>query len=150
MPSARRGDTPLWKLEAAAEMPDAATLAAGAHDQIKLTATQEITPYQWLHPGMRSGNRNETSGPPRALSGMPRLRPPATGPMNLQPIEHGADMAAQPQSTKAANTAAQKKQSPRANAARIANAKTSRRKSLKKQREAQKVSGDQLHPDEER
>jgi hypothetical protein len=70
--------------------------------------------------------------------------------MNVQPIEHGADTAAQPQSTKAANTAAQKKQSPRANAARIANAKTSRRKSLKKQREAQKVSGDQLHPDEER
>jgi hypothetical protein len=54
--------------------------------------------------------------------------------MNVQPIEHGADTAAQPQSTKAAITAAQKKQSPRADAARIANAKISRRKSLKKQR----------------
>jgi len=62
--------------------------------------------------------------------------------MNVQPIEHGADRAGQPQSTKAPNTAAQKKQSPRADAARIANAKISRRSSLKKQREAQKVSGD--------
>jgi hypothetical protein len=41
-------------------------------------------------------------------------------------------------------------QSPRADAARIANAKISRRKSLKKQRQAQKVSGDGLHPDEEK
>jgi hypothetical protein len=70
--------------------------------------------------------------------------------MNVQPIKHGVDMAAQPQSTKAANTAAQKKQLPRADAAQIANAKISRRKSLKKQREAQKVSGDRLHPDGER
>jgi hypothetical protein len=70
--------------------------------------------------------------------------------MNVQPIEHGADTAAQPQSTKAATTAAQKKQSLRADAARIANAKISRRKSLKKQRQALKVSGDGQHPDEER
>jgi hypothetical protein len=70
--------------------------------------------------------------------------------MSVQPIEHGADTAAQPQSTKVGNTAAQKKQSPRADAARIANAKISRRKSLKKQREAHKVSGDRLHPDDER
>jgi hypothetical protein len=70
--------------------------------------------------------------------------------MSVQPIEHGADTAAQPQSTKAADTAAQKKQSPRADAAQIANAKISRRSSLKKQREAQKVSGDRLHPDDER
>jgi hypothetical protein len=81
---------------------------------------------------------------------MARLRPPATGPVNVQPIEHGADTVAQPQSTKAANIAAQIKQSPRADAARIANAKISRRKSLKKQREDQKVSGDRLHPDEDR
>jgi hypothetical protein len=40
--------------------------------------------------------------------------------MNVQPIEHGADTAAQPQSAKTANIAAQKKQSPRADAARIA------------------------------
>jgi hypothetical protein len=32
--------------------------------------------------------------------------------MNVQPIEHGADTAAQPQSTKVAITAAQKKQPP--------------------------------------
>jgi hypothetical protein len=70
--------------------------------------------------------------------------------MSVQPIEHGADTAAQPQSTKAANTAAEKKQLPSANAARIANAKISRRKSLKKQRQAQKVSGGGPHPDEER
>jgi hypothetical protein len=70
--------------------------------------------------------------------------------MNVQPIEHGADTAAQPQSTKAATTAAQKKQPPMADAARIANAKISRRKSLEKQREAQKASDDPLHPDEER
>jgi hypothetical protein len=58
--------------------------------------------------------------------------------MNVQPIEHGVDTAAaQPQSTKAANTAAQKKQLPRVDAAQ--NAKISRRKSLKKQRQAQKV-----------
>jgi hypothetical protein len=58
--------------------------------------------------------------------------------MSVQPIEHGADTAAQPQSTKAAVTA-QKKQSYRPDAVRIANAKISRRKSFKKQREAQKV-----------
>jgi len=67
--------------------------------------------------------------------------------MNMQPIEHGADTAAQPQSTKAT---AQKKQPPKADAARIANAKISRRESLKKQREAQKGSGDGPHPDDER
>jgi hypothetical protein len=58
--------------------------------------------------------------------------------MNDQLIEYGADTAAQPQSTKAANTATPKKQLPKANAEWIANAKISRRKSLKKQREAQK------------
>jgi hypothetical protein len=41
-------------------------------------------------------------------------------------------------------------QSPIADAARIANAKIARRKSLKKQRHAQKVSGAGLYPDEER
>jgi len=53
--------------------------------------------------------------------------------------EGAADTAAQPQSTKATITTAQKKRSPRADAARIANAKI--RKSLKKQREAQKGAG---------
>jgi hypothetical protein len=59
--------------------------------------------------------------------------------MNVQPIEHGADTAAQPQSTKATVTTAQKKRPPMADAARMA-AKISRRKSLKKQREAQQFS----------
>jgi hypothetical protein len=70
--------------------------------------------------------------------------------MNVQPIEHGADTAAQPQSTKATITTAQKEQPPRADAARIANAKISRRESLKQQREAQKGSGDGPHPEEKR
>jgi hypothetical protein len=48
------------------------------------------------------------------------------------------------------NVAAQKKQLPRADAAGIANAKISRRKSLKKQRQVQKVSGDGQHPNDER
>ena len=61
--------------------------------------------------------------------------------MNIQPIEHRADTAAQPQSTKAI---AQKKQPPRTDAARMANAKISRRASLKKQREAQKFSSSDL------
>jgi hypothetical protein len=91
--------------------------------------------------------RDETGGLPQRYSRMARLRRPATSPMNVQPIEHGADTAAQPQSTKVANTAAQKK-SPRADAARIANAKISRRKSLKKQRQAQNASCDGLHPGE--
>jgi hypothetical protein len=71
--------------------------------------------------------------------------------MNVQPIEHGADTVAQPQSTKAGNIAAQKKQPPMADAARIANAKISRRKSVKKtagSSEGFQVTG--LHPDEER
>jgi hypothetical protein len=60
--------------------------------------------------------------------------------MNVQPIERGADTAAQPQSTKATLTTAQKKPPPRTDAARTANAKISRRKSLKKQRGAQQFS----------
>jgi hypothetical protein len=70
--------------------------------------------------------------------------------MNVQPIEHGADTAAQPQSTKATITTAEETQPAMADGARIANAKISRRKSLKKQREAQKGLGDGPHPDEER
>jgi hypothetical protein len=61
--------------------------------------------------------------------------------VNVQPIEHGANTAAQPQSTKAT---AQKKQPPMTDAARMANAKISRRASLKKQREAQKFSSSDL------
>jgi hypothetical protein len=70
--------------------------------------------------------------------------------MSVQPVEHGFKMAAhaQPMLTKTSNPA-QKNQSPRAEAVRTAKAKMSRRKSLRKQREAQKVSGDRLHPDEE-
>jgi hypothetical protein len=58
---------------------------------------------------------------------------------------HLKNLCCQPQRCRGAE-----QQSPRADAARIANAKISRRKSLKKQRQAQKVSGDGLHPDEEK
>jgi len=71
--------------------------------------------------------------------------------MNVQPIEHGSDTAAQQQlmPTKASNSA-QKIQTPRAEAVRIAKAKISRRKSLGKQREAQKTAGARVHPGEQR
>jgi hypothetical protein len=63
--------------------------------------------------------------------------------MSVQPVEHGSKTAAQAQLmlTKTPNSA-QTKQSPRAEAVRIAKAKMSRRKSLKKQRQAQRVSDD--------
>jgi hypothetical protein len=71
--------------------------------------------------------------------------------MSVQPIDTGSKMAkhAQPMLTKTSKPA-QKNQSPRAEAVRTAKAKLSRRKSLRKQREAQKVSGERLHPDAER
>jgi hypothetical protein len=81
-----------------------------------------------------------------------RLLPPATGPMSVQPVEHGSKTTAahaQPMLTRTSNPA-QKSQSPRAEAVRTAKAKMSRRKSLKKQQEDQKVSGDRLHSDEDR
>jgi hypothetical protein len=92
--------------------------------------------------------QNETKHSAAALLGMAQHRPP-TGPMNVQPVEHGSKTAAQAQVMRTSNPA-QKNHSPRAEAVRTAEAKMSRRKSLKKQRETQKVSGDQMHPDEER
>jgi hypothetical protein len=41
----RPRDTPIWKLEAALK----GRYAPPVH-MIKLTATQEITPYKWVHP----------------------------------------------------------------------------------------------------
>jgi hypothetical protein len=47
----RSGDTPIWKLEAALKCRSCkkGRYAPSVH-MIKLTATQEITPYQWVHP----------------------------------------------------------------------------------------------------
>jgi hypothetical protein len=44
-------DTPIWKLDAALKCRSCRKdrYAAPVH-MIKLTATQEITPYQWVHP----------------------------------------------------------------------------------------------------
>jgi hypothetical protein len=58
--------------------------------------------------------------------------------MSVQPIEHGAGTAAQPQSTKV--TAQKKQPQSTTDAARMANAKINKRASLKKQREAKKFS----------
>jgi hypothetical protein len=48
----RPRDTPIWKLEAALKCRSCkkGRYAPPVH-MIKLTATQEITPYQWVHPG---------------------------------------------------------------------------------------------------
>jgi hypothetical protein len=47
----RPRDTPIWKLEAALKCRSCkkGRTAPPVH-MIKLTATQEITPYQWVHP----------------------------------------------------------------------------------------------------
>ena len=47
----RTRDTPIWKLEAALKCRSCrkGRYAPPVH-MIKLTATQEITPYQWVHP----------------------------------------------------------------------------------------------------
>ena len=48
----RPRDTPLWKLEASLKCRSCrkGRYAPPVH-MIKLTATQEITPYRWVHPG---------------------------------------------------------------------------------------------------
>ena len=78
----------------------------------------------------------------RALSAMPRPNPPLTGPMSVQPVEHGSItlMQSRPM-TSETNKKPKKpsrKQSTRADAVRIAKAKISRRGSLSKQRQALK------------
>jgi hypothetical protein len=64
--------------------------------------------------------------------------------MNVQPVEHGSITPKQsqplmPSLGKKPNTAVTKEQSARTEAVRIAKARIMRRKSLRKQREAQKV-----------
>lgn len=78
----------------------------------------------------------------KALSAMPRPNPPLTGPMSVQPVEHGSITLMQSRPMTSETTAkpkkASRKQSARADAVRIAKAKISRRGSLSKQRQALK------------
>jgi hypothetical protein len=77
-----------------------------------------------------------------ALSAMSQSNPPFTGPMSVQPVEHGSITPMQSR-TMASQTSqkpkkASRKQSSRADAVRTAKAKISRRGSLSKQRLALK------------
>jgi hypothetical protein len=78
----------------------------------------------------------------KALSTMPRPNPPLTGPMSVQPVEHGSItlMQSRPETseTNKQPKKASRKQPTRADAVRIAKAKISRRGSLSKQRQALK------------
>jgi len=74
---------------------------------------------------------------------MPRRKLVFTGPMSVQPVEHGSITLNQSPSEKPAidraPEAGTKKQSARAEALRIAKAKITRRNSLQKQRRLQKL-----------
>ena len=71
---------------------------------------------------------------------MPGNKPTHTGPMSVQPVQHGsaAPMQSRMEPTAGAETQPQKKPSPRSEAVRIAKARMTRRNSLRKQRQAQK------------
>jgi hypothetical protein len=89
-----------------------------------------------------TSNENDSG----ALTVMPKKRSPSdsTGPMGMQPIEHGPTtptltLPMMPGSKGEAKTPApQKKQRTRAEAVRAALARITRRNSLRKQRDAQK------------
>ena len=79
----------------------------------------------------------------RALSVMPRRKSPLTGPMNMQPAEHGSTRPTplQPMMPTTGNKpkkASPKKRSMRMEAVRAAKARMMRRDSLRKQRRAQR------------
>jgi hypothetical protein len=78
----------------------------------------------------------------RELSVMPGNKPTSTGPMSMQPGQHGSTAPAQlrMEPTPGAETqpSRPKKPSPRTEAVRIAKARIMRRNSLRKQRKAQK------------
>jgi hypothetical protein len=73
---------------------------------------------------------------------MPKREPTSTGPMSVQPVEHGSTAATQLRMMPTAETEPKaphsKKQTPRTEAVRIAKARIMRRNSLRKQRQAQK------------
>jgi hypothetical protein len=73
---------------------------------------------------------------------MPERKPTSTGPMNMQPVGHGSIAPTQllmmPTAEAETKASLSKKQSPRAEAVRVAKARIMRRNSLRKQRQAQK------------
>ena len=73
---------------------------------------------------------------------MPKREPTSTGPMSVQPLQHGSiapmQLRMEPTAGAEANTPPSKKQTPRTEAVRIAKARIMRRNSLRKQRQAQK------------
>jgi hypothetical protein len=71
---------------------------------------------------------------------MPGNKPTSTGPMSVQPVQHGSIAPTQlrMEPTAGAETQSPKKPSPRTEAVRIAKARITRRNSLRKQRQAQK------------
>jgi hypothetical protein len=80
---------------------------------------------------------------PLAVFRMPKRKPTSAGPMTMQPVERGSTMPTQglpimPTVGKAAKTQQPKQQPTRMEAVRAANAKITRRNSLRKQRDAQK------------
>jgi hypothetical protein len=56
----RPRDTPIWKLEAALKCRSAKGRSVPHVHMIKLTGTQEITPYLWVHPAI--GHTHVTVG----------------------------------------------------------------------------------------
>jgi hypothetical protein len=76
----------------------------------------------------------------RELSMMPGNKPTSTGPMSMQPAQHGSIAPAQLRMEPTAGTETQssRPKSPRTEAVRIAKARIMRRNSLRKQRQAQK------------
>jgi len=73
---------------------------------------------------------------------MPKSKPTSTGPMSVQPVQHGSIATTQLRMMPTAETETKasqpKKQTPRTEAVRIAKARIMRRNSLRKQRQAQK------------
>jgi hypothetical protein len=73
---------------------------------------------------------------------MPGNKPTSTGPMDMQPVQHGsiapAQLSMEPTPGVETQSPRPKKRSPRTEAVRIAKARIMRRNSLRKQRQAQK------------
>jgi hypothetical protein len=74
---------------------------------------------------------------------MPKNKSASTGPMSVQPVEHGSiapmQLRMMPTTETETKTGLPKKRTPRAEAVRIAKARIMRRNSLRKQRQAQKA-----------
>jgi len=99
-------------------------------------------PMDGLHPAP-TGSLDSNKFGSTELSNMSRIKPQLTGPMSVQPTEHRSIKPAQsppmmPADNRAAKTTP-KKPATNAEAQRAAKAEISRRDSLRKQRQAQKV-----------